>query len=302
MFSVLIPVYNFDIRALTKELRKQLEKEKVSYEIILLDDESDEKFKILNREISGLKNVLYAEEKVNIGRSRIRNKLAGLAKYSYLLFLDCDSGIPASNFISNYLNTAKRHPVINGGRVYQNQSPAAELFALHWLYGKKREQNSAKNRNHSPNKSFQTNNFLITKDLFDKIKFNEEIIGYGHEDTLFGYELAKRNINILHIDNPVIHLGLESNEVFLKKTREGVKNLVRIKRLNRNEKRLIKDIALLDYYKHVEQLKLTHLIEILYKRNEHRLRRNLLSKHPNLILFDLYKLGYLCSLNTDFRK
>ncbi len=299
MLSILIPVYNFDIRALTKELQKQLDKEEVSYEIILLDDESEEKFKYLNREISGLKNVIYAEEKVNIGRSKIRNKLASLAKYNYLLFLDCDSGIPGNDFVSNYLNTAKKHPVINGGRIYQNQTPAMDSFALHWLYGKKREQNPAKSRNHAPNRSFQTNNFLITKELFEKIKFNEEIIGYGHEDTLFGYELAKKNVKILHIDNPVIHLGLEPNEEFLKKTREGVKNLLRIKRLNGNTKRLERDITLLDFYKHVEQLKLTHLIEILYKKNEHRLRRNLLSNHPSLLIFDLYKLGYLCSLNTD---
>jgi hypothetical protein len=68
-------------------------------------------------------------------------------------------------------------------------------------------------------------------------------------------------------------------------------------RINGNEKRLVKDITLLGFYKKIEKIGLTNTIEYLYKRYEHILRRNLLSPKPNLVIFDLYKLGYLCSLN-----
>ena len=239
----------------------------------------------------------YSEEKVNLGRSKIRNKLAARATKEFLLFIDCDSQIPQPDYIKKYLKAAKNHPMVYGGTIYDQQTPSVERYKLHWLYGLKREQWPAKIRNQEPNRSFHTNNFMINKELFGQIGFNEKIVGYGHEDTLFGYELQKNKIEILHIDNPVLHMGLESNEEFLRKTREGIKNLKRIMRINGNEKKLVRDITILGFYKKLEKVGLTNTIEFLYKRYEHRLRKNLLSTNPNLVVFDLYKLGYLCSLN-----
>lgn len=299
MISVLVPVYNFDVRDAVKDLQNQLVEEGVSFELLLLDDGSEENFKVLNRELINLKGVYYHEEPVNLGRSKIRNKLAKIAKYQNLIYIDCDSHIPNSDYIKNYIKSARKFQIVYGGRIYESASPTIEKYKLHWLYGLKREQWPAKIRNQEPNKGFQTNNFLIKKELLQSIGFNEKIVGYGHEDTLFGYELQKRNISITHIDNPVIHMGLESNEEFLRKTREGIKNLKRIMRINGNEKRLVKDITILSFYKQLEKIKLTGAVEYLYKRYEHKLRQNLLSHNPNLLVFDLYKLGYLCTLSGD---
>ena len=63
---------------------------------------------------------------------------------------------------------------------------------------------------------------------FKKISFNERLSGYGHEDTLFGYELNKNNIQIHHIDNPVLNGHLDTNEAFLLKTEEGLGNLLKV--------------------------------------------------------------------------
>ena len=49
---------------------------------------------------------------------------------------------------------------------------------------------------------------MISKTCFEQISFNEDLQGYGHEDTLFGYELDKKNIQIHHLDNPVLN-GLD---------------------------------------------------------------------------------------------
>jgi cellulose synthase/poly-beta-1,6-N-acetylglucosamine synthase-like glycosyltransferase len=299
MVSVLIPVYNYEMSELVNELHSQLIKALVDFEILLIDDASEEYFKLKNRSLTKLSNVSYTEEKVNLGRSKIRNKLAEISKYDSLIYLDCDSQVVDSEFINNYLRHADKHPVVYGGRIYDLNNPVTSNYKLHWLYGYKREQWPAKVRNQEPNKSFQTNNFMIAKKVLLSIGFNENIIGYGHEDTLFGYELQKRGINILHIDNTVIHMGLESNEEFLRKTREGIKNLKRIMRINGNEKRLERDITILGFYKKIDKIKLTGAIEYFYKRYEHRLRKNLLSANPNLMLFDLYKLGYMCTLNGD---
>lgn len=299
MLSVLIPAFNYNICQLAEELHKEAVAQKVSFEIIVIDDASDECHRIQNRCLQKLPHLRYYEENTNLGRSKIRNKLASLAKYDNLLFMDCDSGIMDKEYIANYLKYIGKYPVVYGGRLYVDDKSIAAPYKLHWLYGIKREQSTAKTRNIEPNRSFQTNNFLISKQLILDIRFNEKITGYGHEDTLFGYELKKRNITILHIDNPVIHLGLESGEEFLRKTREGIKNLKRIMRINGNEKKLVHDITILSYYKKIKQLGLDTVMLFFYKRYEHILRRNLLGRKPNLILFDLYKLGYLCSLNSE---
>ena len=107
--------------------------------------------------------------------------------------------------------------------MYDSHNDLQSKFMLHWLHGLKREQSFAKDRNIQPNRSFKTNNFFIEKKVFNKVRFNENIQGYGHEDTLFGYELDKQNFTIFHIDNPVVHLGLESSEEFLRKTIEILK-------------------------------------------------------------------------------
>lgn len=302
MLSVLIPVYNYDVRELVEEIHKQASQERVDFEILVIDDASEQEFREINRQLITLPHVEYLEEDINLGRSKIRNKLAERAIYNNLLYMDCDSGIVNPDYINTYISNIGRSPVIYGGRLYDKTEQVNKPYRLHWLYGIKREQSSAHHRRVEPNRSFQTNNFLINKELLQSIGFNEKITGYGHEDTLFGYELKKRNISIEHIDNPVVHLGLEPGEEFLRKTREGIKNLKRIMRINGNEKRLVRDITILAYYKKIEKFGLNKPVEYFYKRYEHRLRRNLLSNKPNLFVFDLYKLGYLCSIHGEHHK
>ena len=89
MISVLIPVHNYLITTLVQSLHKQLTVEKIAFEIICLDDAStDKKFTKINKKIRELEGVKYNLLKTNIGRSAIRNKLAKIAQYEWLLFLD----------------------------------------------------------------------------------------------------------------------------------------------------------------------------------------------------------------------
>lgn len=301
MLSVLIPVYNFDVRDLVHTLSDQAELLDIPYEIIVIDDASDSQLKETNSDIRNLPGVNYIEEEENLGRSKIRNKLADLARYDNLLYLDCDSFIDSPDFLESYISYLSDKSVIYGGRKYLQIEPNNNQYLLHWLHGVKREQIPVYKRACDPNKSFMTNNFMIPREAIDKVRFNERMRGYGHEDTLFGYDLLKCNITVKHIDNPVIHLGLESSEEFLRKTREGIKNLKRIMKINGNEKKLVKDITLLAYYKTFKDLGMVGLIRYIYYKQEFRLRKNLMSNKPNLFLFDLYKLGYLCSLNGDIQ-
>jgi hypothetical protein len=299
MLSVLVPVYNFDVYDLVKTLSNQASKLDIPYEILLIDDASSDSFREHNRSVCKLRGVNYSEERENIGRSKIRNKLADKAKYDNLLYLDCDSQITNQDFLHNYRQYLGVDGVIYGGREYYHEIPVDCRYKLHWLHGVYREEIPVKVRASDPNKSFMTNNFMISRKAIDKVRFNEKIRGYGHEDTLFGYDLAKCNIAIKHIDNPVIHIGLEPSEEFLRKTREGIKNLKRIMKINGNEKRLVRDITLLAYYKKLRSFGLDTIFRYVYQKFEIRLRRNLMGDNPNLVVFDLYKLGYLCSLKSE---
>jgi len=244
MISICIPVYNFNITSLINELTTQVNSLNIECEIIVIDDCS-ENFKRINK-IECEKHT-YIELSENIGRARIRNLFLKYAKYEYLLFLDCDSLIKTTSFLSNYVEIIKDKPrVVCGGRIYETSRPNREK-RLRWKYGILRESQSCSVRREFPDKSFMTNNFLISKKVFEENRFDERIVKYGHEDTLFGFSLKKRNIRIIHIDNPVINGDIELNSEYLNKTREGVINLVNILYFSKYDKDIIGDIAILRF-------------------------------------------------------
>lgn len=298
MLSILIPVYNFDIRDFVAELHAQASKCAVDFEIICYDDASEDRFKEVNRTVKTLSDVYYTELPENIGRSKIRNELAKNSRYGQLLFLDCDSKILSPDFISKYIVNCKGNLVIYGGRNYEAIPPVEQEKYFRWYYGIKRETFHVEKRKRHPYKSFMTNNFMIPKAVFLAVKFNENLSGYGHEDTLFGDTLHKNNITIHHIDNPLYHIGLEATNDFILKTEQGLQNL----RFILTENLLTDDVRIVFYYRLAKRFWLSSLIHKIFNGLEKTIRHNLNSKNPQLLLFDLYKLGYLISLEKSPRK
>ena len=107
MISVLIPVYNNYVTELVTTLNEQLKLFDVEYEIICLDDKSESKFIAKNIEIEKLSNAKYLQSEQNLCRTKTRHKLANLANYNWLLFLDSDVLPKANQFIQNYINLLK---------------------------------------------------------------------------------------------------------------------------------------------------------------------------------------------------
>lgn len=298
MITICIPVYNYDVTSLVNELSSQAKLLGVQHEIIIIDDCSDS-FKELNKRVC--EKHTYIELSENIGRARIRNLFLKYAKYEYLLFLDCDSLLGAADFLSKYIDIITDAPsVVCGGRVYNEKRPKRERL-LSWKYGVLRESQPYLVRQEYPNKSFMTNNFLIKRTILDTIRFDERIVKYGHEDTLFGFSLKKENIIITHIDNPVINGDVELNGEYLKKTREGIVNLLNILKYTEYKDDLISDITLLKFYEKVKKSEaFIYFTFILFKP----LITFLLAKgYVNLYLFDYYKLGVLIeNLRVSSRK
>lgn len=224
MLSILIPVYCFDIRPLVQQLWQQAQGLPFSWEIRLLDDASPVHWQSINRELANLPGVEYAEQVENTGRAQIRNTLASSARYEYLLFMDCDSAVPDSKFLERYREHLSPQTVLCGGRIYLD-APAKTNEHLHWWYGSQREVKSAAARQKRPYEGFMTNNYLVPKSVALQIPFDPSLQHYGHEDTLFGLELKRHQINIIHLDNPLLHIGLEDAEKWLNKQHQAIKNL-----------------------------------------------------------------------------
>jgi len=284
MLSILIPAYNFDVRMLVAGLSKQLEFFGIEGEILVVDDCSNNEWKALNQTVQNFEFVKYEELKTNLGRSKIRNYLAQKAKHEYFLFLDCDMKIVEPNFLKNYCENLFPDSLIIGGISYQNEKPETDKI-LHWKVGKEREVKTAETRQMAPYQSFLSSNFLIPKSIFNKIKFDETILQYGHEDTLFGLKLKELDIPIKHIENPIEHAGLESNSIFLKKSEKAIENLSKL-----YKEKKIEPTKLIYTYLKINELSMNHLVFYFLKSFENLFVNNLKSGNPSLRYFDFYKL------------
>ena len=288
MLSILIPIYNYDIRPLVYGLQSEASQLDLEWEILCYDDGSDEQWKATNRDLKAFPHIYYLELAKNIGRSAIRNKLAQDARGSYLLFLDNDSGLVGDQFLGNYIQYFPTKAVLYGGRIYKSETPAQKRQMLHWTFGYKRESLTLDQREEAPYESFMTNNFCLRRELYLEIGLDERIKTYGHEDTLFGLSLKENKIEIRHIDNPVIHLGLEDQESFLSKQKEAIENLTQLQlhypsfstRLTRTVE-LLKRWHLLAFAKWVLQFLMPGI------------NRNLRGPQPNMRYLDLWKLYHL---------
>lgn len=284
MLSILIPVYNQDVRKLVYTLANQCTKLKINFQILCFDDGSKESYKVKNRELGSKMNINYTEMTENLGRSKIRNWLGKSAYFDYLLFLDGDSGVRDKHFIKKYLDVLPFEGVIYGGRSYQKKKPARYKKVLHWKYGMTREALPAKKRKKHPYLNFQSNNFLVSASVFQDHHFLENVQGYGYEDLQYAALLEKRGIPVLHIDNPVFHDGLEDNAVFLAKTRKSIDNLVMLE--NKNQ---LPGTRLMLFHQKLQRFGMQNLLYRFIKKYLKRIEKNLLSPDPSVLLFNLWK-------------
>lgn len=293
MISILIPTYNYNIFSLVENLHKQCKSTTITYEILVLDDASTDK-KIIeeNSKINSFQNCSFQVLEENIGRSKIRNLLAENAKHDWLLFLDADTFPSNSEFIEKYLATfSEGSSIVFGGIKYPENN--SKNFSLRYKYGSERESLSLVQRLKNPYRSFITMGFAIKKEVFQKMKFNEKLTGYGYEDSVFAYELQKNNIPLLHIQNPVVHLNLETNDDFIKKSQLALQNLLNFYNTGSIDSKTVK---ILKTYSKLKKWNLLFAVRGFFNVFKKTALKNLNSPKPSLFLFDLYRLGYLSSL------
>ncbi len=291
MISIIIPTYNYVCVELVTTLHNQLEECGVAYEILVADDCSPLRETVVaNRAINHLSHTTLIEERTNYGRAVIRNRLIARCRYDYVLLMDSDAKVCRPTFIADYLAAAGKAPVVIGGlcNVPECPSPAVSLrFRYERAADRKR---TVEMRRRNPYRWFTTFNVMVERELLLATGFDSECKEYGHEDTLLGMEFCRRGVEVLHIDNPLIHMGLEPNAVFLDKTEVALRGLHNMSR----ERRM--GVAVSALALRLQGMGLQSVCKYLFRISERMLRRNLLGDTPSLLLFQLYKLGYFMQL------
>lgn len=270
-----------------QNLFAQAQLAKIDFEIIIADDASlpDKKQYLETFTQPEFKKYFLKE---NIGRSAIRNFLASKAQNPHLLFLDADSELFSETFVEDYLKN-RGSAIVCGGRKYVQQNPSPENF-LHYKYGSQVEQFAEAH--------FQSNNFMLPKTVFDSLVFDEDIKTYGYEDVLFGLGAKHLGLEIVKINNPVLHIQLKTNEQFVGDLEEALTNLKQLIDIKR-DCLLEKEVSVSAIYRNLRRFRLTFLLSISLDGVLGKCKELLFSNIPiaTTLLIAIYKLYYYHSLH-----
>ncbi len=288
--SILITNYNLDCSKLLCDLSKQAKAWNGTYEIIVIDDASSQKeLTQKNTEAcQSLPNTRYICNSHNIGAAACRNRLIEQARGEWFIFIDSDAEVVDDNFINNYWQLRHKADVIVGGLLHPAVNPNPKA-TLRYKYERNADRHrSAEERNQNPYGMFTAFNILIKKkDVFSKVKFDEQCTEYGYEDALFGVELRDKGISILHIDNILLHTGLDDNDSFLRKSETALRTLHKL----RSAGKMKGDSRVGNMADKLESLHLGWLYRFVFRITRKLMLRNLKSPNPSLFVFSLYKLG-----------
>ncbi len=292
MISILIPCFDYNAYPLVSILEKQALMLKIDFEIICIDDGSFSSKNDLNQKINLLTNSKFIELKKNIGRINNRLLLAEKSQYEWLIFIDVDTLPNEDNFLKNYIDQLNKGTLIIGGCTYKK--PDNENFSLRYKFGKFREEISSDIRNKNPYKYISSCNFMCKRDVLIDVLASINTISYGN-DYIFGSLIKKKEIDIKHIDNPVLIDNIDENQIFIKKTHHALDNLI-----SSYNKKIIKkhSISILKAYIILDSLLMKNIFVKITDLFKNLLNRNLHCKDPNLFLFDLYRLNYLCKIKN----
>lgn len=295
----MITNFNFDCSELICSLHKQLTSfSELKWELIIIDDCSP-KSSTLDTNIATAQSMVgcrYIVNDKNEGAAVCRNRLSQIAKGEWLIFIDGDARVSGNHdFIDKYWANRHLADVVVGGLMHPEKMPTNSC-ALRFRYEKEADKlRSVEGRSKSPYDKFTAFNIMVRKVIFDIVRFDETCTEYGYEDALFGIELKNKSISLCHIDNILVHTGLDSNESFLRKTEVALKTLFNLQK----QGKMIGECRIGKAAETLEHLKMDKLYAFLFKMSRNLVKQNLSSRHPSLLLFSLYKLGLFIEIKSE---
>jgi len=298
MLSIIIPVYNYNCVDLVTALSEQgdalvarLGIEDFDYEIIVAEDGSTDTLLVEeNACITANKRVKHIRRNENIGRARILNFLVSQSKFAHVLIIDCDAQVFTTDYLFVYWQARHQADVVCGS--IENAPYCPFGCELRYYYEESARQiRTLEYRNANPNSHLSTFNIMFARHVFDKVQFDERCTEYGYEDALFGLMLAPNGISIVHIENPLIHDGMDPSSVYLSKVETALRTLHRLGEPLHSASSLVRLVRKLNSW---------HLVPLVrgsFRLLRPLLRRQLFSHRPSMLCLKYYKLGYYLTLS-----
>lgn len=227
--DVCVPVHRYDATVLVRSIAGCEGAEAVGLRVY--DDGSNDP-ELATRLAEALKEhpgpSTLAIARVNRGRSCARNALIGLAESPWLLFLDADMKAVDRDFLRRYRETiAGSGPALVVGGFQVEERPIDPTRALHHAQSVASECLPASARRENPGAYVYTSNLLVHRDVLSAEPFDEGFVGWGCEDVEWGIRVGRR-FPLIHIDNPALHLGLDTDEALIRKYRQSGPNFRRV--------------------------------------------------------------------------
>jgi len=164
----------------------------------------------------------------NEGRAIGRNRLAGSARGGSLLFLDSDMRPDHARFLSDWAAlVADSDPAVAFGGFSLLQAPTDARFQVHRAMAAKSECVPQAERAKQPEKYVYTSNLLVRRDVFEAEAFDPGFTGWGWEDVEWAMRVARR-FEVVHIDNPATHMGLDTVAALAGKYEQSAPNFGRM--------------------------------------------------------------------------
>ncbi len=200
--------------------------------IVVYDDGSqDETLTLTIRRaldlLPGPGTLLCADQ--NLGRSAARNLLVGAAPSDWVLLLDADMLPDSDGFLTTYMDQirALRAPAIIAGGFSLLQVTPYGNQRLHAAQARRSDCLSADERRTDPGRYVFTSNILVHRSILEQVPFDPAFSGWGWEDVDWGLRVAADH-PVIHIDNTATHLGLEPDDVLVRKFGSSGSNFARL--------------------------------------------------------------------------
>ena len=235
VLSVLIPFLRDDPTDLLRQLDSEAPALSGAVEVVLLDDGTGDA--VLTARLRGALDALALPARLitlsaNEGRARGRNRLTVAARGRAWLFLDSDMKPDTPRFLQSWIAlTAERDPAVAFGGFSLDQAPDDARFAVHRALSGASECLPASERAKQPEKYVYTSNLLVRRDVFAAEAFDPGFSGWGWEDVEWAMRVSRR-FEVVHIDNPATHMGLDTVEDLARKFDQGAGNFARVAALH----------------------------------------------------------------------
>ena len=226
--SVLVPFYKDDATALLQDLDSQIGTHPI--EVLFYDDGTNDAELITNMRAA----VAAANGSVrlicntdNHGRSAARNALFEAARGDWVLFLDADMRPSRDDFLQTYLSliNANSADILFGGFEVEPQQADADRD-IHRALSEISDCLTLDERQAAGPQYVASSNLCVRRDVLKTEAFDSGFSGWGWEDSEWAARVAKR-FNLVHVDNPAIHLGLETTETLLRRFATSGPNYLR---------------------------------------------------------------------------